>query len=54
MIFRIFEIFLGFFSVVCQKVAEFGHPGSTEKLGFLRIFRILEDFQDFLRKLPKI
>jgi hypothetical protein len=39
--------FSDFFFVFWEKVAEFGHPGSTGKVG------ILEDFFDFLRILQK-
>jgi hypothetical protein len=41
MIFGSFSGIFGFLLVLLEKVAEFGHPGNTEKVEFL------EDFLEF-------
>jgi hypothetical protein len=49
-----------FFLALLEKVAEFGHPGSTGKIRVLEDFRFFDDFSGFLgfliflRILPKV
>jgi hypothetical protein len=44
-------VVLGFYLVLREEVSEFGHSGSTEKIGILEDFRF---FEDILRIFPKI